>query len=116
MSKNRLSHMGLAEDNLCVHCGEIETQAHVVKGCTRAVQLWEMVRRKEPAGNEEELEHYWCGLMGGDLELKMECLWHLINNKELTATEIFVRSTVFIDKVKKYRSSGQGDIDISKIL
>ena len=108
--------MGLADNNLCCYCGEVETQIHVVESCPRADQVWGMVKQYEAYEETETGAGYWCGLGGGDLELKMECLWHLLNNKELNAMEIFVRSTTFIENMTRFKENGQGDIDISKIL
>ena len=115
MSRNRLCHMGLVEDNKCSHCGEIETQIHVVESCQRALQLWDLVRQREPPVTDSD-SYYWNGLNGGNLELKMECLWHLLNSKDLNASEIYLRSTVFIDTIEKFKKDGQGDIEIGKLL
>ena len=50
------------------------------------------------------------------LELKMECLWHLLNNKELNASEIFLRSTIFIETITKYKKTKSICIPIKSLL
>ena len=110
MSRARLSHMGLADNNLCLYCGNIETQQHVILDCQRAKDLWDRVAVL--SGGDSGAS--WLGK--GDLELQMECLWHLLNSKELEANEIWHRSLKFIETVRKWKTNGQGDINIDQLL
>ena len=108
LGRERLYNMGLSDDKLCLHCHEIETQIHVIKDCVRAKALW---RRLELKGGGES---NWLGV--GDLELQLECLWHLVNNKELTANEIWCRSLTFITAIKTWKAKGMGDINVEMIM
>ncbi|MBM3938623.1 MAG: hypothetical protein FJ333_08245, partial [Sphingomonadales bacterium] len=112
MSRNRLVHMGLVEDSKCQHCGGIETQKHMIMECTRATELWERIRQKAPEGGERD----WLNLPITETELTLECLWHLLNNKDLDSQAIYHRSTAFLNSLKEFINTGQGDINISLLI
>jgi len=112
MSRNRLAHMGLAEDAQCQHCGEVETQVHVVRDCSRAKRIWQLVNKE----NESDGTQDWLGAPFHDPELTLECMWHLLNSKDLTAERIFHRSTTFIRSLRDFKNAGQGDINISLLV
>ncbi|MBM3938792.1 MAG: hypothetical protein FJ333_09110, partial [Sphingomonadales bacterium] len=112
MSRNRLVHMGLAEDAICQHCGEIETQKHLILECRRATEIWDCVRRRKPETDTRD----WLGLPVSEIELTLECLWHLLNNKELGSQAIYHRSTTFLKSLKDFTESGQGDINVSLLM
>lgn len=109
LSNDRLSHMGLVEDSACGHCGEKETQIHVVRDCVRAKTVYNML------GSETS---DWLGEQGtiNDLELRLECLWHLVNNRNQSADMIVRISKRYIENVRSFFNQGFGDISINSIL
>jgi len=116
ISRNRLVNMGLADDNICQHCGEIETQIHVVKNCQRAQTLWWNIKANiDPPLQDGWLEE-WHGINDNDFELRAECLWHLLNNKELSAKAILDRSCKYLEKIRNFKEKGYGDINISDFI
>jgi len=117
MSRNRLVHMGLAENDLCLHCGEVETQIHVVRDCERAQRIWTNIVHGDNSINLSSLiKEDWHGLCDADFELRMECLWHLLNNKELSSEAIIRRSKKYLEQLRNFQRNGYGDININLIL
>jgi len=116
LSRDRLCHMGLVQNNLCFFCNQVETQLHVVKECNRAKELWNKLNLftgKQSSGDQD-----WCGLGDSldELELRLECQWHLLNSKDLDADNIFIRSVNFIESLRQFKNNGHGDLHINTLL
>ncbi|CAN7983572.1 unnamed protein product [Ixodes hexagonus] len=64
-SRDRLARWGVAESNVCVNCGQVETNTHVVFECVVARTLWTLVSRifALPLNQHFRTRHWSAGLV-----------------------------------------------------
>ena len=116
LSKNRLHHMGLAENNTCDFCGEEDTQIHVMRDCTKARGVQLILNTLKEA--EVQSSKDWTGINDSltELELRCECWWHMLNNRSLDANNLVNVSVLYLNKIHSYAKLGQGDVNVNILL